>query len=264
VVTALFMGRELVVSIYVTTAANDKDLVQALTSKGLAIPQSDLPADFAFKGQWDGGRDMWVCGDRKKVTDLLQCIRDGRHVRQIQRCSEAGYEIQYLIIEGQLLKNMHTGKVSKWVEKGLTSYHANMDYSEVQAYLEQLQIYGGIQVRYSKYLMDTVEHILQAWKTLTKPPDAHQVLHKVYSTPHTGAADMLRRRPSLLRRIAKELPGVGWELSQRVEDHYSSIAEMMEAPTIEWKKIDGIGLTKAQTIRQSIADTHFRSTARRE
>ena len=250
--------------IYVTTAANDKDLLEALQSRDLAIPQGDLPADFAFQGQWDGGRPLWACGDRKHLGDLLQCIRDGRHVRQLQRCREAGYEIQYLVVEGAIIKHNITGNVAIRKGKNVVDHPAHIPFSELTAYLEEVALYGGVQVRLTLGLTSTVSAILQAYKTLAVPPDHHKVLHKVYSIPHTGAADMLGRRPSLLRRIAKELPGVGWELSQRVEDHFSSVGEMLTAAPSLWEDIEGIGSTKAQRITGAITDTHFRTTARRD
>ena len=47
--------------------------------------------------------------------------------------------------------------------------------------------------------------------------------------------------PSLLRRVAKELPGIGWERSLLVESHWKSIRDMVNATPEEWTQIDGIG-----------------------
>ncbi len=56
----------------------------------------------------------------------------------------------------------------------------------------------------------------------------------------------------MLRRVAKELPGIGWERSLAVEKHFVSVLAMMLAKSPEWEKVDGIGKTLAQKIVKAI------------
>jgi ERCC4-type nuclease len=55
-------------------------------------------------------------------------------------------------------------------------------------------------------------------------------------------------RPSLVRRIASELPGIGWGKSQAVDEHFLSVEDMILASEKKWASIPGIGKKLSQNI----------------
>jgi len=57
---------------------------------------------------------------------------------------------------------------------------------------------------------------------------------------------------SLVRRVAKELPGVGWELSGRAEMEFESVREMVNADESRWEKLDKVGPGKSKRIIESL------------
>ena len=42
-----------------------------------------------------------ICGERKHLPDLLQCINDNRHLEQIRGAREAGFTQVFLVVEDQ-------------------------------------------------------------------------------------------------------------------------------------------------------------------
>ena len=79
--------------IYLTTAANDRDLVRLFGDLAMDVPIQY--GDFIFHGKV-GGEVVRVCGERKKFSDLVACINDGRHVQQVQSAHEAGFQYYFL------------------------------------------------------------------------------------------------------------------------------------------------------------------------
>ena len=58
---------------------------------------------------------------------------------------------------------------------------------------------------------------------------------------------------SLVRRVAKELPGIGWERSLLVEETFDSVRTMVNAPLEEWLEIEGIGKGIATKVQEELA-----------
>ena len=85
-------------SIFVTTSQNDSDLLPLIGNLGVSAP---IPhGDFAFWGTWSNGEEVRVCGDRKKMSDLVSCVKyTGRYMEQLRAAKEAGFNFLVLIFE---------------------------------------------------------------------------------------------------------------------------------------------------------------------
>ena len=79
--------------------------------------------------------------------------------------------------------------------------------------------------------------------------EAHSSLKKFYTSP---MSPVLLTRPSLVRRVAKELPDIGWERSLTIEQRWSTVREMVNAPADEWIELEGIGKGIASKIDQEL------------
>jgi len=64
---------------------------------------------------------------------------------------------------------------------------------------------------------------------------------------------LLLKPPSLVRRVAKELPGIGWERSLLVEETFDSVRTMVNAPLEQWLEIEGIGKGIATKVQEELA-----------
>ena len=56
----------------------------------------------------------------------------------------------------------------------------------------------------------------------------------------------------MVRRVAKELTGIGWERSFTIEQQWSTVREMVIAPAEERVKLEGIGKGIANKIDEEL------------
>jgi len=73
-----------------------------------------------------------------------------------------------------------------------------------------------------------------------KPPEEHSSLEGFHQPPNPVS---LNGRPGLMRRVFKELHGIGWERSKRAEDYFKGRLSLVDALRAgeEWQNIEGIG-----------------------
>ena len=234
--------------ILLTTAANDKDLVRMFEEihPGLSLPFNIQFGDFMWNSAngWDTtSNPAWefpikFAGDRKKVPDLLACVDDGRHLQQIRNAYEGGIDRQCLIVEG-LIKEDIDGKVKQ--RKG--AHPVETTYKQLMAYLNQIQALMGVQVYYTRSLRETISRIYHLYLMYQEPPEDHTSLKKFYVPPMPSVT----MKPSLMRRVAKELTYVSWDRSDVVEKEFNTIEEMASADKARWMTIPGIGETIAHS-----------------
>ncbi len=233
--------------ILITTAKNDRELIPLFGSN--AFPCNIPFGDFNHYGVWTEGKGVWVCGDRKKFTDMENCISDHRHLEQIRAAREAGFDFVYVVFEADW-KDTPAGiqyKTNKWKD-------ARIGATQLRAYLLQLQYYAGVPVFQTKNKRETVALVLAIEKMFQKPPEEHSSLLGFHSQPEPVIG--LLGRPSLLRRIVKEFPGLGWELSARVEakavEKGHDIKELIKWTMSEWEEVPGIGKGLSYQITEAL------------
>lgn len=232
--------------ILTTTAHNDKDLLKALSP--LSIPASIKYGDVNFIGKWDNNETVWFLGERKKLSDLIQCINDGRHIRQVQAAREAGFRYIFFILEAKYRKNGQTGLVQELRGNRYRDHESEMAYSRIRSYLYELEWYAGIKVYETKSLDETVRIIRELYDLFQRPPESHNSLKKIYHTPLPSSSRLFERVPSLRKRIAHELPEVGFELAGRLEKRFNTTKELINASEDELISIEGIGKKIANRI----------------
>ena len=229
--------------IYLTTAANDRDLVRLFGDLAMAVPIQY--GDFIFHGKV-GGDVVRVCGERKKFSDLVACINDGRHVQQVQSAHEAGFQYYFLVLEA-IWRETKDGEDTEFMQ-GNRWVRAGMSYQRVDAYLNELTYLMGVTIKNSKSSRETVR-IVRGMHDFFEDTEAHSSLKKFYTAP---MSPVLLTRPSLVRRMAKELTGIGWERSFTIEQQWSTVREMVNAPADEWVKLEGIGKGIASKIAEEL------------
>jgi ERCC4-type nuclease len=231
--------------LYVTSSPNDKDLARELGSMAIVVP---IPCgDCNFFG-FDGLR---VLVERKKIGDLANCIMGGRYLHQLQNAHEAGFERLILIHEGDYrlgadglleiptYRSMMTTKSLKpRVRRIWQPVKPTIMYSRFDQFLTELHDLLGILVKRSQNVRETAAIIRALWLYYQKPPDDHQSLHQMYSGPHQME---LLGKPGLVRRVSKELSGIGWERAKAVEARFKTVREMSNAGVKDWLEIDGVG-----------------------
>lgn len=229
--------------IYLTTAANDKDLIKHF--QGMAINCPIPFGDFIFKGFWTNWEPISFCGDRKHLLDLLKCINDNRHLEQIRAAREAGFKKVFAVIEDQF-RETADGDVELYRRRRWE--RQSFDYGRLQSYLLQLEFYAGVQVFFTKNARETAHLVISIYRMSQKPPEEHTSLLGFHEVAVPVGLD---GRPSLMRRTFKEQHGIGWELSARAENYFKSqgysIVQALQSGA-EWQEIERVGPEIARMI----------------
>lgn len=208
--------------------------------------------DIQIVGNGPEGAPVLVGVEYKKLGDLVQCIDNGRFVgHQLPGMLEC-YQDVWLLVEG-IWREGRDGGVE--VPRGqswkpiLGGQTRGFSASSLYGFLMTLQIKLAVKVVCTGTLPQTVRWLsaLNRWWT-----DKEWEEHRAHLAFDQSTALSLISRPSLVRRIAKELPGVGWGRSGAIAKHFGSVMEMVTAPTGEWQSIEGVGKVTAEKIVRAL------------
>lgn len=207
--------------------------------------------DVEIVGNGPDGLPILVGVEYKKLPDLIQCMETGRLTgHQLPGMTET-YDVIWLLVEGIWRENLSTGLIEvpegrSWrslrTGRGITS-------SALEGYLMTLQQKLGIKVMRTGVVSQTVDWLYQLnrWWTGKEWED-----HRAHLTFDNSAAIAHLTRPSLIRRMAKELPGVGYDRSGHVAAHFTSPVAMVLADEREWASIKGIGKETARRVVRAL------------
>ena len=229
-------------------------------SKELAdlIPDSVLTTleygDAAFSGFGPYGPNgiMAIGVERKVIGDLIQSISSGRlSGHQLPGLLEAYHKV-YLIVEGMWKGNRKDGTIEvfrhgKFKPLGSSRFTSK----RVWGYLTTLNAATGISVYITTDMCETALLIKELEYWWNQPWEKHKS-HLMINKMMPPSAYLKPGKPSLLRRIAIELPLIGYERVSEVEKHFKSISEMINASEGEWLKIPGIGKITAKSIVEKL------------
>lgn len=239
--------------LYCSNLPNDQDMIRALGS--LATPMPLAVGDCLFYGVGEDGSPLCVCVERKKVGDMAQCITDGRYVHQAQRAKSAGMDVLILIVEGPARPDPHDGLLETllWGVDPQTMRRRShwgpvrpaLTYSRWDQYLTELDWLAGVVVKRSRDVRETAAIIKALWSNFQTPSGEHGSLHQMFSPPPD---QMLLVPPNLVRRVARELKGIGWGRSREIAERFPTVAAMVEATVEDWKAIPGVGEKLARSV----------------
>lgn len=200
--------------------------------------------------------------ERKRVGDLLRVIADGRFVAEQLPCLLDTYERVYLLVEGRykrgedghlLIPRGRDWMPVTWGRRG------GWTYAEVEHWLSSREE-EGLHVVHTGSPTETAHYLKEKDTWLGK--EKHRSGGAVYIAPIRSVTP-----PTLTRKIASLLPGVGQERSAAVADAFSSVVEMVgtasaiadsdrpenaKAMLSRWTAIPGIGKTTAMKISESV------------
>jgi ERCC4-type nuclease len=231
------------------------DLYQPLRTFGLPVELTTLDsADVAWLGRGHGDEPVPIGVEIKRIGDLLTSITTGRLSGQQLPKLIHEYRHVWLLIEGQYRQGaeglLETRQGAVWAPHALG--RSPWTYREVEAFLTTLEVRVGVHVRraYNRAETAALVAMLYGWWT-GKAYDEH----RAHLALHSQTADAgLLYKPSLARRVAAELPGIGIGKSGAVADHFKTVRKMVEADEIEWTEVPGIGKTLAKKINEALGD----------
>lgn len=231
---------------------NEADVINHLyniTPAGVPIIVSRIPSDYIFYGEGNGGVPMTVGIERKKTSDILQCVTSSnRVVEQVRKAAEWGVTVQYLVIEASLRPSPKSGIVQHLRGGSWKDAPPRTQWGRLANYLETLDTKLGIKVRHTDSPRGTATTIYDLWRWWQRSPEQHGAWADNYKPLDLG------RRASLFRRMFGEVAGVGRQRAIDAEVHFSgyrllSVFAMSEE---SWTDVPGIGSTTAYSIRHQL------------
>ena len=239
--------------ILVTTQPNDKPLLkelQYLLPDDIAAEPIEC-GDVQWVGNWTGGTNICLAGDRKRMNDFLSCVESGHHIQQIEDAKERGIDKLFVIWErDRPIKVGPDGFIQLRKGKNWVVRQPKLHISRVWAYIDELYWYLGIPVIETKSLKETARRIQRLYLMTQEPPEKHHTLDMVYTPPLAG---FHLTRPSLTYRWARELDGVGPELAKTIESTLKTPLKLALATAWDLQQMNGIGKGKAMSIQSQIS-----------
>lgn len=241
--------------LFIDDRIGSRDLIDPLRKYGVPADLHRLEyGDFAFVGRGSRGFPLTVGIELKNTSDLLKSLSSGRFTGHQLPGLLAGYDRVWLLTEG-IWRASESGVLE--VLQGGAWRPAAAGTSRIMArdldkQLLTLTIRGGVLHHHCATRTDTVRWLsaLYHW-WVDKDLDEHKS-HLAFHQVDLDRA--LLEIPSLTRKVAKELPGVGWEKSRAVESHFGSVHRMVTADRSEWTQVPGIGKTLAARITTALRE----------
>lgn len=215
------------------------------------IPNASLSrldfGDVSFWGMGPGGMPYLIGIERKEIHDFIDSFTSGRlQGHQIPGMANS-FNKSYLIVEGIIRRSGNVLQVmqrGKWRDLPLPA-------NTVDKVITTIESVAGITTRFTGTLYETALVIQSLHEWWLVGYDSHKS-HLGFSVEPMPVC--IFGKPPLIRRIAKELPGIGWERSSEVEKHFGSVEAMLMAGVKEWQSIPKIGKKLAERIVKEIHD----------
>lgn len=210
--------------------------------------------DAALVGNGPNHEPVFVGVEIKKLADILRCIVDGRYAAHQLPGMLAMYKSVWLLIEGEYRPDPKSGVLQqfkgRWVDVNVGS--RRFMYREFDEFLMTCENKAGVKFRRSATQIETAYLIkdLYHWWTAKAWEE-----HKSLDVFNNSMPTLQLQPPTLIQRIAKELPGVGWKRAREAASHFNSIREMIMATEQEWQKLDGVGPKMAERIVEAVSFT---------
>lgn len=216
---------------------------------GVTSTLTQIPyGDFCFDGQGPTGT-VTIGIERKTLHDMLHCIDDSRY--NMQRIGmKHVYAQSVLIVEGYwrphengLLMELYPN--GSW---GFCRYRSKpVLYSKLHNYLISVAL-SGVVTTLSRDIIQTCTNVVEFYHYFQKPWQSHTSLleKQVLNVPS------FNYRPSLLRRWAAELDGIGVKFGGEAERLFRTPVRLARADETEWVQIEGIGAKTAIKIVKEI------------
>jgi ERCC4-type nuclease len=232
--------------IFVDDREGSKDLHAKFLRKYTAVLVRLDYADVMFGGQGpDGPVDIGI--ERKVIGDLLNSITTGRLSGHQLPGLVKDYYKSYILIEGRwrmggdgVIEMYHRGR---WQP---IRHGRRYKYTEVHSYLTSLETMAGVSMRFTRTVAETIATVQSLYDWWQKDWEDHKA-HMMMSKPQPTSIFLNPDGPSLLRRMAVELPGIGWERAKYVEAVFPTVERMVRATQKDWEEIPGIGKVTAKS-----------------
>lgn len=217
-------------------------------SKGVARCATLPFGDFCFTGNGPGGMPLNIGIERKQVREIAGTLADGRLVGHQLPGMLREYHVVYLVVEGRWRGAPGSGilqvKKGEWrdVENGSARFLADT----IRKFLSTLENMAGVRLRYTEDKKGTVQEVEALYSWWVEKEWSEHDSHLAIQFPQVET--VMLHKPSVMRRMAACLPGIGWKRSGAVEAHFQNIIDMVCGETDEWMEVEGVGKETARKV----------------
>ena len=231
--------------IYVDDRVGSVELVDYLPPQLTCVRRLEF-GDFAFIGVGHNN-ETWLIGiERKKLRDLINSMVSGRFAGHQLIGLTNSYAVKYLVVEGVFrgdpttgLLQIRRGRTWETLLQGSRTFKTR----EIWCYLNTLSIKAGVYVVMTYNINETSQWLLSMYNWWRKDWDKHKS-HLQAKQPETVSFT----RHSLVRRMASQIHGVGWERAKLISKRFDSVTQMTNATREDWIAIPGIGRGLSESI----------------
>ena len=209
-------------------------------SPGVAVTTTLPFGDCAFIGQGPDGAPLRIGVEIKTISDACASIRSGRFAGHQLPGLLRDYDRIYVVLEGvyragpEGTLQLHRGSGWSTAEWGGCAWM----YSELDGWINTVSEMAGVRVKRTSARPETTAVIYGLYHWWTSK-DYEQ--HRSHIGFDESSRPALLVKPSLVRRIASQLPGIGWQRSGKVAARYKSAYNMVNSDEKSWREIDGVG-----------------------
>lgn len=243
--------------ILAATDRGSEELRILIRRYGVECQGQKLPyADLAFEGQ--GPRGQVTMGiERKRIRDLLDCIQNSRYNDQRRGMTRMYQQFNHLIVEG-LWKPSEDGLLLQGIEnKDYKTFWTpewgpgmrRVMYATFRRFLFSV-MHSGVLVMFTRDVKHTAFETAELYRYYQKPWHKHEsqlAFHDTYQQIPT-----LDREPSLVRKWAYALDGIGMHHSADAERLFKTPYELATSQETDWMRIEGVGAPTAVDIIKQI------------
>lgn len=234
--------------IIIDNRTGSKDLLKYFPANKAYLDNLDF-ADIMFFGNGPAGT-ISVGIERKVMSDLISSMTSGRLCGHQLPGLLSCYNYIWIIVEGIWRTSPTDGLIQMYTHTGWKDYNHDHRFhktSYIIKYLLSLSIMGNVRIWFTTSPKETVQFVtsLYSWWN-----DKEYEEHTSLMQEHEPEINFIK--PSLLKRLAKELEGIGKKKAKLVDNKFGSPLEMCLADEKTWQEIPGIGKKLACKIVESL------------
>lgn len=242
---------------------------------GIEVCVTELEyGDCCFAGHGQHGDAVFGC-ERKKLSDLVNSMRDRRLSGFQLRGMFRSYDYVYLMAEGEYRPGPN-GEILEMInpsrdywrpfyKSGNLGDRGAVSYAQLTAYLTSLELISNVVVRRTRNAHETAAQYAALWHwSNDKSWDKHTSGDAVYAPPPNvngvsrgGRVGMqVLREPNRVEKVAAQLAGIGDTRAVAAGKRFRSVRAMVNASRAEWCEVDGVAGKGADKIMASIEEEH--------
>lgn len=228
------------------------ELRPLIIQQGVECDKYHFPyGDAIFQGNGPTG-PISIAFERKKLSDIFNCIKDGRYSGHQAIGLHNYYDLAFFILEGNWRPSKN-GWILEGYEDELGRTHwkyfnnRKIPYGVLQNAMTSIAM-SGVVTTYSLDINHTVRNIISTFKYFQKKWNDHDMLKKF----HRLNIPTLQEKPSLVQEWASKLEGIGVKKNEAARLVFKSGYDLATADETDWMRVDGVTPRLARSIIKEI------------